>query len=325
MNKKILILIITMLLLTSITIPVVGIKNETKKTAYKIKSNKMSDIEKNPDDYTENWALLILSCPLILAGYKLLFNDTIHIYRNLVKHGWKRSNIKIVDLFGVTASKKRIIDGINWLESMEDEDDKVLIYFSLHGGNLTDTEPLDEPDGMDECIGAPFGKIITDDELGALFNKFDSKQIIAIFSSCHSGGMIDGDMDLKGDGRVILTACRPYEFSFEYGYGSNTAFSYFIIEGLKGAADKNQDKNISAEELFDYAKVETIKHIDSCILHDLQHPMGYDGYPSEDNNESELHILNLDKKAVLSKNKIARNTLFFQLIRNLVNIKTSVE
>ncbi|MCK5300807.1 MAG: hypothetical protein KAJ21_02810, partial [Thermoplasmatales archaeon] len=78
----------------------------------------------------------------------------------------------------------------------------------------------------------------------------------------------------------------------------------FLFKGLSGPADLNGDMVISVEEAYIYAETPTIKR--SAILafvysfipfmpHDFfpQHPQIYDGWPSHEDNDEELHLVNL--------------------------------
>ena len=54
--------------------------------------------------------------------------------------------------------------------------------------------------------------------------------------------------ELEGLNRIVLTSVREEDLS----YGSY--FSHFLIEGMKGYADRNHDGTCSAEEIFQYAQ-----------------------------------------------------------------------
>jgi hypothetical protein len=108
--------------------------------------------------------------------------------------------------------------------------------------------------------------------------------------------MIDGAQDLCGDGRVILTSSTEEELSYFLYPRLSGMFSYYIIKGLDGRADKNHDRWVSAEELYEFAEPRTINrsYISSIFLGiepDSQYPQIYDGWPSEDENESELLLI----------------------------------
>ena len=56
------------------------------------------------------------------------------------------------------------------------------------------------------------------------------------------------------DGVAILTASTASQFSREgemWG-GGHGVFTYYMLLGLKGAADRNEDGFVTVRELFDY-------------------------------------------------------------------------
>jgi hypothetical protein len=72
-----------------------------------------------------------------------------------------------------------------------------------------------------------------------------------------------------GEHRAIMTASDVGESSKEnlqWG-GGHGVFTYYLLEGLKGAADANHDHQITVGELFDYVSRQVSKQTDGS-----QHP-----------------------------------------------------
>jgi len=140
---------------------------------------------------------------------------------------------------------------------------------------------------------------ILDEELASAFDKIKSKNIVMIFETCYSGGMIDGSYDLRKSGRVILTSSKEDESSYPIFLLKSWLFPHYLINGLRGKADTNSDGYVSAEEAFNYAKIRTIRRSTIYafllfIFHKsllIQHPQIYDGWPSEENNKRELKLV----------------------------------
>jgi streptogramin lyase len=90
---------------------------------------------------------------------------------------------------------------------------------------------------------------------------------IVILDCCHSGAFAkgakgDGALALRdrfeGRGRVVLTASRATEYSFEgdrvLGDGVSSVFTDVLVEGLRsGDADRDGDGVVTVTELYDYA------------------------------------------------------------------------
>ena len=56
----------------------------------------------------------------------------------------------------------------------------------------------------------------------------------------------------RSKGRAIITASRPAEVSIELPELGHGIFTYYLVQGLKGAADLNRDGIISLQELYEY-------------------------------------------------------------------------
>ena len=57
---------------------------------------------------------------------------------------------------------------------------------------------------------------------------------------------------MGGEGRIIMTACDVNEVSIEIPKLKHGLFSYYLIEGLKGVADRDKAGLVTIYELYDY-------------------------------------------------------------------------
>jgi len=98
-----------------------------------------------------------------------------------------------------------------------------------------------------------------------------SKRVILLMDTCHSAGLSSGGtrdlsnnlsnlylekMLYQEDGRAIITSSDVNERAHEskkWGNGHGV-FTYYLLEGLKGEADSNQDHFVSVGELFRYVR-----------------------------------------------------------------------
>jgi len=219
-------------------------------------------------DSNNKWAIIIEA-----PGWAFFSLDAIYMYKTLKSKGWGENHIKL--LIGENTSKENILEALNWMKINEEENDTIFFYYAGYGGFIEDKNPLDENDGYDEFIRTSKNNEITDDELNEIFNDFNSTKILAIFNSCYSGGMIDGESDLNKQNRVILTACKSTEEFYRFQKGKST-FGLLLAYGFKRRADKNKNGVVSAEESFYFSSPRMV------ILNlMLQHPKIYDGYAGE--------------------------------------------
>ena len=155
------------------------------------------------------------------------------------------------------ANMRREID--TWLPSVAKPDDRVLIYFAGHGFMFQGKGYLAPFDFQRERIaetGYPM------DELGAVIGgKIQAKSKILLTDACHSGAITPEDTEsinhTLGDlnnSLFSLTASRAREQSFEVAdlKGGHGVFTYFVVEGMEGAADTSGDGVVTADELAEY-------------------------------------------------------------------------
>jgi len=255
------------------------------------------------------WAVLIAAG----GGFSYWLHEILerHDIRDLkqvlLTHGWERDHIRC--FLEEEATADAILNtSFEWLNTNgADEDDIILYFFNMHGYYIpADLPPVDEPDGYDEIIcpwdptvnGWNIETYIVDDDLAARFNTLKSHNIVIIVDTCHAGGMIDGSSDLGCSGRVVLTSCDVNEASCMFFAALHWMFPYYLIQGLKGRADLNHDRFVSAEEALNYTKEPVA--VRSTFFNNLfdtqqgtQHPQLYDGWPSEENNMEEFKLIEL--------------------------------
>ncbi len=256
---------------------------------------------KNMANDTEYWALLVgvgdyAENPMEDRPDMILeVND---FYAQLLQSDWwSEDHIKVFT--GEDATVVNIVAGLRWLDRMEDSNDISLVYLSTHGFPLgLDIPPADEADGTDEALVSYWGftypsLVIWDDELNVLLNRLESKGVCLIVDSCYAGGFNDPSNwnstdiptdsqhqmayaaeewakgfgeDVRGQKRVVLMGSCEDEEAVSGGFGP------YLVDGLRGYADSNDDGIISAEEVFFYAEPRSFQ---------MQHPTLYDGYDGE--------------------------------------------
>ncbi|MEO8593148.1 MAG: tetratricopeptide repeat protein [Candidatus Solibacter sp.] len=152
---------------------------------------------------------------------------------------------------------RREID--TWLPSVAKEEDRVLIYFAGHGFMYQGKGYL-APADFDRTRIAETGYPMED--LSAVIGgKIKAKSKILLTDACHSGAITPEDTeDLNnrfGDltkSLFSLTASRARERSYEVAdlKGGHGVFTYYVVEGMEGAADSSGDGVVTADELAEY-------------------------------------------------------------------------
>ena len=264
---------------------------------WKVKTSHLGEV---PPE-TEYYAVIAgISDYMYIDDLNFCDDDAGDIYNRLLNYPgtpWTSNHIKL--LIDRDATKANIKAGIEWMKANADADDVCMFFFSGHGTYGTDLSPIDETDGKDEYICPAdmeyLSDGIRDDELDAWLTAISAKKIVMI-DSCFSGGAIkeaDASIktmsgvpraeltdsfakDLNKAGYVVLTASDDDEVSWELGVLQNGVFAYCVDKGLGGPANSDGDKDISAEEIYDYIRPKVIS-----ATGDKQHPQIYDGVTGE--------------------------------------------
>jgi uncharacterized caspase-like protein len=209
---------------------------------------------------------------------KYTVSDAEAVYQALTgPAGFKKDNVLLLT---DRSERKPTLRNIKWalgtfLGRSAQKDDTVLIFFAGHGAPEVDTRGL-ERDGLAKYLipsdADPddlFSTALPMDDLQTIFGRIEAERVVAFLDACYSGaaggrtfaskktraGAVD-DLFLerltRSKGRAIITASRPAEVSIELPELGHGIFSYYLVGGLKGAADLNRDGIVSLQELYEY-------------------------------------------------------------------------
>ncbi len=174
------------------------------------------------------------------------------------------------------------------------KDDTVLIYFAGHGAPEVDQRGV-ERDGFSKYLvptdAEPddlYSTALPMDELQTIFGRLEAERVIVFLDSCYSGaaggrtfaskktraGHVDElflERLASSKGRAILTASRAAEVSIELAELGHGIFTYYLVQGLKGAADLNRDGIVTLQELYEYVEQQVARK--SRAVGGNQHPV----------------------------------------------------
>jgi len=204
--------------------------------------------------------------------------DAEAVYRTLIgPGGFKKDNVLLLT---DRTERKPTLKNMKYalgtfLSRAAKRDDTVLIFFAGHGAPESDARSL-ERDGLAKYLipsdADPddlFSTALPMDDLQAIFGRIESERVVAFLDACYSGaaggrtftakrtrsGSLD-DLFLerltRSKGRAIVTAARPSDVSIELADLGHGVFTYYLVEGLKGAADVNRDGIVTLHELYEY-------------------------------------------------------------------------
>jgi hypothetical protein len=154
------------------------------------------------------------------------------------------------------ATNEGITTTLNDIFGQAGPNDLIVFYFSGHGLNGSFL-PIDF-DG--------YNNKLTHESIAQIFNGSKAKFKVCIADACHSGSLIAMrsaepepvinqyyQMLAKSvAGTALIMSSKSDETSLESAGLRQGVFSHFLIRGLKGEADKNDDRIISVKELYDF-------------------------------------------------------------------------
>ena len=163
-------------------------------------------------------------------------------------------------VFVATPSRAAVLDGFARVEALVRSGrapgvrGELLVYYSGH----SDEEGL--------LLG---GDRIGYDELRARIKQVPADLRVAILDSCasgaftrHKGGvrrppfLVDESADMRG--HAFLTSSAANEVAQESDRIAASFFTYYLVSGLRGAADVNQDHRVTLQEAYQFASAETL-------------------------------------------------------------------
>lgn len=175
--------------------------------------------------------------------------------RTIAKIYSSTKTAEIVLMLDKNATVEGVMSKVTTVFSRASKDDTVIFYFSGHGapgslflydGHLQYQRIFD---AIKECKAS---------------NKF------VIADACFTGKMRKGKARTKKynpQNVVFFLSSRTDEMSKETGY-SNGLFTMYLERGLRGGADANKDKIITAKEIYDFVHKGVVE-----IVEGKQHPV----------------------------------------------------
>jgi len=235
-------------------------------TVVKIEQDSGKDIVKEHIEVDEDKAVKIWAVVIGVARYnhmpalKYTDDDAYQIYAFLKSpEGGALPDEQIRVLIDEDATRANILRSMRQVFLQADENDVIVFYFSGHGydGSFI---PSDY-DG--------YSNLLKHTEVQKILEESKAKHKICYADACHSGSAdamamrqpYDNTLDKyysafknsKG-GVVLFMSSKEEEVSLEDHGLRQGIFSHFLIRGLKGEADTNQNKIITIQELYTFVQ-----------------------------------------------------------------------
>lgn len=184
-------------------------------------------------------------------------DDAYRVYAYLKScEGGSVPDENIAVLVDEAATKNNIINTMNDIFSKASPDDMLLFYFSGHGAESAFC-PINTTD--------QYSSLLMHSDIKSVFKKYPSKYKICLADACFSGSIFQGmpasttPTSTSSDANVvIIMSSKLTETSQENVKIRQGAFTYYLLKGLKGSADRDNDKVITLQELFPYIKANVL-------------------------------------------------------------------
>jgi hypothetical protein len=158
-------------------------------------------------------------------------------------------------------------------------EDMVLIYYAGHGAPEVDAAGT-ESDGISKYLiprnadpESLYSTALPMDEIQRIFGRIQAERVVMMLDTCYSGsagGRTFTRQQLRSNrlndqflerltrskGRVIITAAGPNEVALETAELGHGLFTYYLLEGLGGRADRDGDGIVTVSELYEYLEHE---------------------------------------------------------------------
>ena len=183
--------------------------------------------------------------------------------------GYGLDSSHVTVLLNKEATSGNFVSALYGLIEDGQEGDQIIIYFSGHGD--VESTTISQP-GFLLCWDAPakvymaggtFGLAYLQEIISTLSLKLKTK-VVVITDACRSGKLAGSDiggsqataanLSKQYANEVKILSCQPDEFALEgdaWG-GGRGVFSYYLMAGLKGMADRNENGEVTLSELERY-------------------------------------------------------------------------
>ncbi len=161
----------------------------------------------------------------------------------------------IAILVDEAATRENILRTMNTIFSKATKNDMLIFYFSGHGGEgyFCPYETSQDPNSL-----------LLHEDIKKVFKRNPAKSKIVFGDACHAGSIFEAASHTAASGSgkktnvVIMMSSKYNETSQENPKLRQGTFSYYLLRGLQGKADRNNDNYITLQELFPYIKANVL-------------------------------------------------------------------
>lgn len=178
----------------------------------------------------------------------------------------KNAGVTYKQILNRKATVDNILENMRNMFVKANKNDIIVFFFSGHG----------YPGGFMAYDGE-----LEYDEVRKAMNLSQSNNKMIFADACYSGDIRSNRENKNSafsrskDANIMLfLSSRSNEVSWENSEINNSYFTEYLQKGLRGSADTNRDRTITAKELFKYVHKNVVK-----VTDDEQHPVMWGNFP----------------------------------------------
>jgi TolB-like protein len=172
--------------------------------------------------------------------------------------------VRTLVLTNEEATRESILGGLSRFLGRAGPDDVAVLFLAGHGVRDVATGSyyfLPSPASADNLVTEGLRMSDFDEMLRVI--RRNVRAVVVMLDTCHAGALglpptrlVSGDEVARqmtaGEGFFLLAATKPGEESKEQSALGHGAFTYAVLEGLRGTGDSDSDGLLSVSELFAY-------------------------------------------------------------------------
>lgn len=186
----------------------------------------------------------------------------------------KRKDCNVFVLIDNNATREHILTILQRQFAKATEKDEIIFCFSGHGFDGGISTYNNE-------------EVVFCSEVQNIMLKSRARRKVMLVMACHSGSFArkyfpqrDTRSYFEKNSNVMLfLSSKSNESSWLSGLNTYSVFYKWLIAGLKGSADANGDKSVTARELFNYVSPNVTKEV--SLMGESQHPIMWGNFPDD--------------------------------------------
>jgi hypothetical protein len=158
-------------------------------------------------------------------------------------------------------TKANILVSLKAVADATEPDDLLLFYYSGHGDEIEGASYLVARDGRRLVLG---DTAVPVSRIKEIIEAAPARAKVILLDACHSGADVGGKgaqpmsteflrrVFEEAEGLAILASCKQGQLSYEWQENERSVFTHFLLEALRGEADRDEKGFVSVQDASRY-------------------------------------------------------------------------